>query len=78
MVADNPAGIQAASHFPPTRNVQAMHAYCVRRRPSKGFDPMKRAIVSVMVAVALLVTGVTMTSLNGIGTAHALEAGGDE
>jgi hypothetical protein len=39
---------------------------------------MKRAIVSVMVAVALLVTGVTVTSFNGISAAHALEAGGDE
>jgi hypothetical protein len=39
---------------------------------------MKRTIVSVMVAVALLVTGVTMTSFNGIGTAHALEDGGEE
>jgi hypothetical protein len=39
---------------------------------------MKRAIVSVMVAVALLVTGVTMTSFHGISAAHALEAGGDE
>ncbi len=39
---------------------------------------MKRAIVSVMVAVALLVTGVTVTSLNGISAAHALEGGGDE
>ena len=27
---------------------------------------MKRAIVSAMVAVALLVTGVTMTSFNGV------------
>jgi hypothetical protein len=78
MVADNPAGTQAASHFPPTRNVQAVHACCVHRRPSKGFDAMKRAIVSAMVAVALLVTGVTMTSFNGMSTAHAVEAGGDE
>jgi len=39
---------------------------------------MKRAIVSMMVAVALLVTGVTLTSFNGISTAHALEDGGDE
>jgi hypothetical protein len=39
---------------------------------------MKRAIVSVMVAVALLVTGVTVTSFKGISAAHALEAGGDE
>jgi hypothetical protein len=39
---------------------------------------MKRIIVSVVVAVALLVTGVTMTSLNGISAAHALEGGGDE
>ena len=39
---------------------------------------MQRAIVSLMVAVALLVTGVTLTSFNGINTAHALEAGGDE
>jgi hypothetical protein len=39
---------------------------------------MKRAIVSMMVAVALLVTGVTMTSFNGMSTAHAVEAGGDE
>ena len=39
---------------------------------------MKRAIVSVMVAVALLVTGVTMTSFPGVKAAHALEAGGDE
>jgi hypothetical protein len=39
---------------------------------------MKRAIVSVMVAVALLVTGVTVTSFHGIDAAHALEAGGDE
>ena len=39
---------------------------------------MKRAIVSAMVAVALLVTGVTMTSFNGMSAAHAVEAGGDE
>lgn len=39
---------------------------------------MKRTIVSVMVAVALLVTGVTMTSFNGISTAHAVEDGGEE
>ncbi|ETX03699.1 MAG: hypothetical protein ETSY2_32780 [Candidatus Entotheonella gemina] len=39
---------------------------------------MKRTIVSVMVAVALLVTGVTVTSFNGVNTAHALEDGGDE
>jgi hypothetical protein len=39
---------------------------------------MKRAIVSVMVAVALLVTGVTFTSFNGVSIAHALEDGGEE
>ncbi len=39
---------------------------------------MKRAIVSVMVAVALLVTGITVTSFNGISSAHAEEGGGDE
>ena len=39
---------------------------------------MKRAIVSVMVAVALLVTGVTATSFNGIGVAYACGDGGDE
>ena len=39
---------------------------------------MKRAIVSVMMAAALLVTGVSMTSFHGIDAAHALEAGGDE
>lgn len=39
---------------------------------------MKRAIVSVMVAVALLVTGVVATSFHGINAAHAVEAGGDE
>ncbi|ETX02458.1 MAG: hypothetical protein ETSY2_35545 [Candidatus Entotheonella gemina] len=39
---------------------------------------MKRTIVSLMVAVALLVTGVTVISFNGISTAHALEDGGDE
>ena len=39
---------------------------------------MKRTIVSVMVAMALLVTGVTMTSFNGMSTAHAVEGGGDE
>jgi hypothetical protein len=39
---------------------------------------MKRAIVSVMVAVALLVTGVTFTSFNGVSTAYALEDGGEE
>ena len=39
---------------------------------------MKRAIVSIMVAVALLVTGMTVTSFNGVSTAHALEGGGDE
>ncbi len=39
---------------------------------------MKRAIVSVMVAVALLVTGVTVTSFNGISAAYAEEGGGDE
>ena len=38
---------------------------------------MKRVIVSVMVAVALLVTGVTVTSLNGVSSAHACEDGGD-
>ncbi len=37
---------------------------------------MKRAIVSVMVAMALLVTGVTATSLNGISVAYANEDGG--
>ncbi len=37
---------------------------------------MKRAIVSVMVAVALLVTGVTVSSFNV--RAAALEDGGDE
>jgi hypothetical protein len=39
---------------------------------------MKRAIVSAMVALALLVTGVTATSFHGLSAAHALEAGGDE
>lgn len=39
---------------------------------------MKRVIVSVMVAVALLVTGVTVTSFNGVNAAHAEEGGGDE
>lgn len=39
---------------------------------------MKRVIVSVMVVVALLVTGVTVTSFNGISAAHAEEGGGDE
>ncbi len=37
---------------------------------------MKRAIVSVVVAVTLLVTGVTVTSLTGISVAHANEDGG--
>jgi len=78
MVADNPAGRQAPSRFPPTRNVQAVHATGVHGRPSKGFEAMKRAIVGVIMAVALLVTGVVATSFHGIGSAHALEAGGDE
>ncbi len=39
---------------------------------------MKRAIVSMMVAVALLVTGVTVTSFHGMQAAHAEEGGGDE
>jgi hypothetical protein len=39
---------------------------------------MKRTIVSVMVAVALLVTGVTTTFMHGVSTAYALEDGGDE
>lgn len=78
MVTDNPAGTRAERSLPPTWNVQAAHASGVRSRPSKGFDNMKRAIVSAMVAVALLVTGVTVTSFNGISAAHALEDGGDE
>jgi hypothetical protein len=39
---------------------------------------MKRAIVSVMVAVALLVTGVIATSFHGINAAYAVEGAGDE
>ncbi len=38
---------------------------------------MKRIIVSLVVAVALLVTGVTLTSFPGIHTAHARGEGGD-
>ena len=38
---------------------------------------MKRTIVSVMLAVALLVTGVTVTSFDGISVAHARGEGGD-
>jgi hypothetical protein len=77
MVADNPAGTQAASRFPPTRTVQAAHGIAVSPTIER-IQHMKRAIVSVIVAAALLVTGVTFTSFNGISTAHALEDGGDE
>lgn len=37
---------------------------------------MKRGIVSIIVAVALLVTGVTVSSVNGISVAYADEGGG--